>query len=204
MMGIDWIGFIIASVAIVLAPGPGSLFVAKTAGTSGLKAGLKAMTGIMVGDSCLIVLSVLGTSAIFHAYPSLFHVFRLAGATYLVFLGLKLIIWKSKTGSTLIPDCDKSFRQAVSITLLNPKAVFFFMAFFPMFLRSPDSSRFLAYAVMAVAFQCVSMTYLAILVSASFLTAAALRRNSMTVVLLEKLCGCVFIGFGIKVALMKM
>lgn len=203
MIGIDWIGFVIASVAIVLAPGPGSLFVARTAGASGLRAGHKAMVGIMVGDTCLIILSVLGVSAIFQACPSVFHVLRLAGAGYLVFLGLKLVFRKSKTVSTLIPNRDKSFLQAVSITLLNPKAVFFFMAFFPMFLRSPEHSRFLVYAAMAIVFQLISMTYLSILIRASSWTTAALRKTSLARVVLEKLCGSVFIGFGMKLALVK-
>jgi len=203
MIDIDWIGFVIASMAIVLVPGPGSLFVARTAGVSGLKAGYKAMVGIMVGDTCLIMLSVLGVSAIFYAYPSIFHVVRLAGAVYLTFLGLKLVFRKTKTESILVPNRDKSFLQAVSITLLNPKAIFFFMAFFPMFLRTSEHSRFLAYAAMAIAFQLISMTYLSILICASSWTALALRRNSLTRVVLEKLCGCVFIAFGMKVALMK-
>jgi threonine/homoserine/homoserine lactone efflux protein len=203
MISIDWIGFVIASIAIVLAPGPGSLFVARTAGGSGLRAGHKAMVGIMVGDTCLILLSVLGVSAIFSAYPSVFHVFRLAGAVYLAFLGVKLVFGKSKAESVLVPNRDRSFLQAVSITLLNPKAIFFFMAFFPLFLRSPEHSRFLAYTAMAVVFQLISMTYLSILIRTSSWAASALRKNSLTRIVLEKLCGCVFIGFGMKVALMK-
>ena len=72
MTNIDWIGFVIASVAVVLAPGPGSLFVAKTAGANGARAGHAAMLGIVLGDTCLIVLSFLGLSALFSAHPILF------------------------------------------------------------------------------------------------------------------------------------
>ena len=93
-MNVDWIGFVLASVAVVLAPGPGSVFVAKTAATTRHRAGIKAMLGIMVGDTCLIVLSLLGVSAIFHAHPSLFHTIRLAGAAYLLVLGLQAVFTK--------------------------------------------------------------------------------------------------------------
>ena len=75
MIGIDWIGFVIASVAIVLAPGPGSLFVARTAGASGLRAGHKAMVGIMVGDTCLIIYRCLAYRPFFrhvHLYSMSF------------------------------------------------------------------------------------------------------------------------------------
>jgi len=75
-----------ASIAVVLAPGPGSVFVAKAAGAKGKRAGQMAMLGIMLGDACLIMVSLLGVSALFRAHPLLFHVIRLAGAGYLIVL----------------------------------------------------------------------------------------------------------------------
>jgi leucine efflux protein len=200
---IDWISFVMASIAVVLAPGPGSLFVARTAAVSGLQAGYAAMLGIMAGDTCLIMLSTLGVSAFFAIYPSVFDLFRLAGAAYLIFLGLRLVFKRPRAESSHAPNRDRSFMQAVSITLLNPKAVFFFMAFFPMFLTSPEHGRFLAYAAMAVAFQVISAAYLSTLIFTSSWMASALQRNSVTQMVLRKLCGCAFIGFGLKVALNK-
>lgn len=203
MTNIDWIGFVIASVAVVLAPGPGSLFVARTAGASGPRAGYGAMAGVMVGDTCLIVLSLLGVSALFRAHPSVFQAFRLAGACYLAFLGLRLVFRKSKVESTRVLDCNRSFMQAVSITLLNPKAIFFFMAFFPLFVRSSESGSFLAFTAMALVFQLISVAYLTTLIRASSWTASVLRNSSVARVVLQRLCGCAFIGFGVKAALTK-
>jgi leucine efflux protein len=203
MAGIDWISFVIASVAVVLAPGPGSLFVARTAAVSGSRAGYAAMLGIMAGDTCLIMLSTLGVSALFAMYPSLFDLFRLAGAAYLVFLGLRLLFKRPGTKPFHVPNRDRSFLPALSVTLLNPKAVLFFMAFFPMFIRSPGHGRLLAYAVMAAAFQVISAVYLSTLVSASSWTSSTLQRNGAARIVLEKLCGCAFIGLGMKVALSK-
>ncbi len=203
MINIDWISFVIASIAVVLSPGPGSLFVARTAGTSGLKAAQRAMLGIMVGDTCLIILSVLGVSALFRAHPSLFHALRLAGAGYLLFLGLRLVLGKSRTESFRMQDCDHSFRQAISITLLNPKAVFFFMAFFPLFIGSSQNDSFFTYASMTLTFQFISAAYLSLLIRASSWTASALRNSGAARFVLEKLCGCIFIGFGLKVAITR-
>jgi leucine efflux protein len=203
MADIDWISFVIASMAVVLAPGPGSLFVARTAVVSGMRAGYRAMSGIMLGDTCLIVLSVLGVSALFRAYPSVFHLFRLAGAGYLFFLGARLLLRKPGTEPFRLPGGNRSFIQAVSITLLNPKAVFFFITFFPLFVKSSGRGHFLAYIVMALAFQCISATYLSILVRTSCWTASTLRRSAKTRIIMEKLCGCAFIGFGIKVVLTR-
>lgn len=203
MMNIDWTGFLIASIAVVLAPGPGSLFVAKTAVVSGVQAGHRAMLGLMVGDSCLIVLSIMGVSALFHAYPSSFSIFRLAGAGYLFFLGMRLLFKKSRDNLSHLPYYDNSFIQAVSITLLNPKAIFFFMAFFPLFVKSPNDSPFLSYAVMALAFQGVSAAYLTTLIHTSSWTVSALRRSAVIRTILQKLCGCAFVGFGLKMVLTK-
>jgi leucine efflux protein len=200
-MGIDWIGFIIASIAVVLAPGPGSLFVAKTATTSGMRAGFMAMLGIMVGDTCLIVLSLLGVSALFHAHPSLFHAIRLFGAGYLIFLGLQAMLTKSKKELGYAHGRNRSFMRAVSITLLNPKAVFFFMAFFPVFIKSPENGLLAAYAIMTPVFQIVSAAYLSALIRASSWVAVAFRQNHVLETVSRKLCGFVFIAFGLKAAL---
>jgi threonine/homoserine/homoserine lactone efflux protein len=161
------------------------------------------MLGIMVGDTCLIMLSVLGVSTLFRAYPPVFHVFRLAGATYLFFLGVKLLMRKPEAEPIRLPSYSRSFTQAVSITLLNPKAIFFFMAFFPLFVKSPETGHFLVYALMALVFQCVSASYLSVLVRTSSWTASALRKNAVIRAVLEKLCGCAFIGFGVKVVLTR-
>ncbi len=92
MRSIDWPGFLLASTAVVLAPGPGSVFVAKSAAVDGRRAGVVAMFGIMVGDWCLILLSLAGVAAFLAAWPALFHILRLLGALYLVLLG-----WRSLT-----------------------------------------------------------------------------------------------------------
>jgi len=203
MGNIDWIGFVVASIAVVLAPGPGSLFVAKTAATSGVREAHRTMLGIIVGDTCLIVLSVLGVSTIFHAYPSLFHVFKLAGACYLLFLGLRLLTEKTRIEPVQRQDHDHLFTQAISITLLNPKAVIFFMAFFPLFVKSPENAPFLTYSTMTLIFQLISATYLSLLIRASSWTALSLRKSRVVRLWLNRLCGFAFIGFGVKVAITK-
>lgn len=200
MINVDWIGFSIASVAVVLAPGPGSLFVAKTAATARARAGLLAMLGIMVGDGCLIVLSLLGVSALFLAHPSLFQAVRLAGAGYLILLGLQAILSKPAEGSGPERGQGVPFRQAVAITLLNPKAVLFFMAFFPLFIASAEESLIAPYAAMTLVFMAISATYLIFLVHASSRLALAFQQNATLRSVARKLCGCIFIGFGLKVA----
>jgi leucine efflux protein len=200
MINVDWIGFILASIAVVLAPGPGSMFVAKTAGAKGGRAGRMAMLGIMLGDACLITLSLLGVSALFRAHPVLFHGVRLAGAGYLIFLGLQAIIFKKNDKSEVSQDSVLSLRQALTITLLNPKAVFFFMTFFPLFIQSAKDGLLFPYISMSVVFMLISLTYLSILSRVSSRIGVAFQASYRIQSIVRKTCGCLFIGFGIKVA----
>ena len=184
----------------MLAPGPGSLFVAKTA-ASHTRNGFVAMLGIMAGDTCLILLSLLGVSALFLAHPLLFHIVRLAGASYLIFLGLQSIFTKPQKEADTSHTHGLPFSRAVSITLLNPKAVFFFMSFFPVFIRAAENSLVAAYAVMTLVFMIISAAYLSFLIHASSRLASAFHQSQRLQSAARKLCGCIFIGFGLKVAL---
>jgi leucine efflux protein len=203
MINVDWIGFILASIAVVLAPGPGSVFVARTAATARVRAGLFAIMGIMVGDTCLIVFSLLGVSALFHALPSLFHIIRFVGASYLVYLGLQVFPPNSVKLSAFAQSHDMYFRRAVTITLFNPKAIFFFMAFFPVFIKSAEHGLTVPYATMTVVFMVISATYLLFLVHASAKLAVVFQNNRTFQLVARKFCGCVFIGFGLKVAMVS-
>ena len=200
MMAVDWVGFFLASVAVVLAPGPGSLFVAK-ASVAGVRSGAVAMAGLMVGDACLIALSLLGVAALFLAHPSLFQAVRVAGACYLIFLGLQSILMTSKLETGYGRDHGNAFRKAVSVTLLNPKAVLFFMAFFPVFIRPTARSLATPYAAMTLVFMLISATYLTFLVRVSSRLALAFERNRRLRSAALKAGGCIFIGFGLKAAM---
>ena len=203
MINVDWIGFTVASTAVVLAPGPGSVFVAKTAGSAGTKAGHKAMFGIMLGDTCLITLSLLGISALFMTHPSLFHAVRLIGAGYLIFLGLQSIFTrknKKKDKSVSFHNSVLSLRRAFIITLFNPKAVIFFMAFFPIFIQSTQGGLLVPYIGMTSVFMVISFTYLYILSYISSKVGLAFQENRTIQSITRKVCGCLFIGFGIKAA----
>jgi leucine efflux protein len=200
MGGIDWYGFIVAAVAVVLAPGPGSLFVARNAALSGVGAGIRAMLGIMLGDTCLIALSFFGISALFVAHPALFHVVRLLGACYLIYLGIISLIRSQGEGAERQERSSVPFRKAFTITLLNPKAVLFFTAFFPLFIENPVGGLFIKYACLALIFMVLSATYLMILTNVTVKVGVQFRRNKLMQSIARKACGCLFIAFGVKVA----
>ncbi|MBI1822525.1 MAG: LysE family translocator [Nitrospirae bacterium] len=201
MSQIDWIGFIPASVAVILAPGPGSLWVARVAASSGNRAAGSAMLGILTGDVILVSLSLLGVSALFSAYPALFHAFQLAGTAYLIYLGLKLFLTTGLQKQTLgLEEISGTFKKGVTITLSNPKAIFFFMAFFPLFLRSGGEGFLSSYATMTLLFLGANQVYLFFLSRIFCKVGAVFQENLRLQKIARKTCGIVFIFFGIKIA----
>ncbi len=204
MTGVDWIGFALASIALVLTPGPGFVCVAKASGSGGARVGRRAALGIVAGDTGLILLSLVGVSALFRAHPAFFHAVRLCGAGYLIFLGLQSIITKperlqeDRPGKALPP-----FRHALTITLLNPKAVFFFMAFFPAFIRSTERGLVIPYAGMTLLFMAISITYLLAVSHIASRVGRAFQQSRRIRTAARKVCGCLFVGFGVKVALVS-
>jgi leucine efflux protein len=200
MSGIDWYGFLAASVAVVLAPGPGSLFVARSAALSGTGAGIRAMLGIMLGDTALILLSFFGVSALFIAHPALFHIIRLLGACYLIYLGIMALCSSMPENTENGSRPAMPFRRAFAITLFNPKAVLFFTAFFPLFIHNPAGGLLTGYISLTLGFMLVSAAYLTLLTHMTVKVGIRFRRSRVMQSFARKACGSLFIGFGVKVA----
>jgi len=201
MTDINWIEFVIASTGIILLPGPSSMFIARTAVTASIQASRLALLGIMIGDTCCILLSLLGVSALLITYPSLLHTIRLIGAGYLIFLGVQSFFAGSEKQAQRSRNSILTFRRAIVIPLLNPKSVFFFMVFFPFFLKSSDRGVVIPYAAMTLTYMTISALYLLILGYFTSKVGLAFQGNRTLKLIFRKLYGCIFIGFGLKVAI---
>jgi leucine efflux protein len=200
MENIDWLGFLPAAIAVILSPGPGSIFVAKSAASDGIRAGRHAMLGIMLGDTMLIILSLLGVSAIFAAYPSLFYATRLLGAGYLIYIGVRSFFATPQNSADNVRSVQP-FKKAFTITLLNPKAILFFMAFFPVFINYGGQGFHFSFFTIAIVFMIISGTYLFVLSHVSAKIGSAFNENYLLQSIAHKIGGFLFIGFGIKVAI---
>ena len=92
MFGItDLAAYIIGTIAIILLPGPNSMYCLTVAGQHGAKAAYRAVAGILLGDSLLILATVLGAGTLLKLYPALFHGIKLAGGLYLAYIGCNLL-----------------------------------------------------------------------------------------------------------------
>ena len=151
MFGIaDYGAFVIAIIVFLLVPGPGNLALITSTGKGGIRGGLAATWGVILGDQVLIWMAVAGVAALLAAYPAAFHAVQWLGAAYLAWLGLRM--WFARAGGqpVLHIRTGQYVRQSFLITLLNPKAIVFYMAFFPLFVDPARHQGLVTFAVMAV------------------------------------------------------
>ena len=135
-----WLAYTLAAAIILVIPGPTILLVISQAVTHGRKSVVPLAAGVLFGDFTAMTLSLLGLGAILSASAALFAVFKIFGALYLVYLGIKM--WRKNTliGAAIPGIEPKSaralFKSAYVVTALNPKGIAFFVAFLPQFINS--------------------------------------------------------------------
>jgi threonine/homoserine/homoserine lactone efflux protein len=134
----SWIVFVLASVALLVTPGPAVLYVVTRSLAEGPRVGLVSVAGIFVGTLVHVTGATLGVSALLASSELAFAVVKYAGAAYLVWSGIRRVIARgsSETGQAVAPvGTWETFRQGVIVNLLNPKTALFFLAFLPQFVN---------------------------------------------------------------------
>ena len=204
MFGIaDYGAFAVAILVFLAIPGPGNLALLTATGKGGVRAGMAATLGVIAGDQVLLWLAVAGLSALLINYPSLYRSVQWAGAAYLIGLGYSLFNAKPGDAPVLEMKSEHYFRQGLFITVLNPKAIVFYMAFFPLFVDPAIHQGLLTFAVMAATIAALTLAYGLVLVMLAHHLAERVRANPLLSVMLNKTAGVLLIGFGLKLALFK-
>ena len=204
MFGIADYGAFVAAIVLFLAiPGPGNLALITSTGKGGLRGGLAATLGVMAGDQVLMWAAVAGVAALLTAYPAAFAAVQWLGAAYLAWLGWKMLTAKPGDAPVLNIRPQQYFQQAFTITLLNPKAIVFYMAFFPLFVDPARHQGLITFGAMAATVAVLTFLYGLVAVLLTYFLAARMRANPVIARTLEKLAGVFLIGFGVKLALSK-
>ncbi|MGZ5179398.1 MAG: LysE family transporter [Ramlibacter sp.] len=204
MFGIADYGAFVAAIVIFLAiPGPGNLALITSTGKGGIRGGLAATCGIIAGDQVLMWAAVAGVAALLLAYPAAFRAVQWLGAVYLAWLGGKMLLAKPGSKPVLQIQPRHYFRQAALITLLNPKAIVFYMAFFPLFVDPARHQGLLTFGVMAATIAALTFCYGLAAVLLTHFLAARMRANPLIGRVLQKLAGVFLIGFGVKLAVSR-
>lgn len=204
MFGIaDYWAFVIAVVVFLAIPGVGNLAIITSTGKGGIAGGLAATLGVIVADQILMWLAVAGVAAVLTANPGLFGLVQYAGALYLAWIGIRMILSKPGDAPVLNMQPHHFFRQAMLITLLNPKAIVFYMAFFPLFVDPARHQGFTTFGVMAATIATLTFLYCVTVISITHFAADRMRASPRIAVWLNRVAGTMLVGFGLKLALGK-
>lgn len=205
--------YVFGVIFIILLPGPNSMYVLSLAAQRGVKAGYRAACGVFLGDTVLMVLSAAGVASLLKANPLLFSVVKYGGAAYLLYIGAGMLrdAWRKLRARADAPadapravDGERPFRKALIVSLLNPKAILFFISFFIQFVDPAFPHPALSFVVLGAIAQCASFLYLSTLIFAGARLAEHFRRRRKLAAGAASSVGGLFIGFSVKLALATM
>ena len=204
MFGIsDYGAFAAAFVLLLFLPGPGNLALISSASKGGLSGGLASVWGLLLGDQILLWLTVAGLAALLKTYPNLFMALQWLGAAYLAWLGGKMLMSKPGEGPSLQITPGHYFRETLLITLLNPKAIMFYLAFFPQFIDPVHQQSWVTFGVMAATIAVLGFSYCFGVVWVTHHMAERLRAHPTLSSWLQKLAGLCLVGFGFRMVFAK-
>ncbi|WP_432035636.1 leucine efflux protein LeuE [Streptomyces cucumeris] len=223
MLGITDLSTYLAGLAlIILLPGPNSLYVVSVAARRGPRVAYQAAAGVVCGDAVLMALSAGGVASLLHASPLVFTVVKFVGAGYLTWLAVGMLrgaraLWRRGPGAVRAVDADageaggtsgatgtkaeRPYRRALVISLLNPKAILFFISFFVQFVDPEYAHPALSFVALGAWAQLFSITYLSVLIFGGTYLAATFRRRRRLTAGLSAGAGAAFLGFAAKLSL---
>ncbi|MFF3510099.1 leucine efflux protein LeuE [Streptomyces sp. NPDC002573] len=210
---IDLPTYLAGLVLIVLLPGPNSLYVLSVAARRGVRAGYTAAAGVWCGDTVLMTLSAAGVASLLKANAVLFGIVKYAGAGYLTWLAIGMLraawgMWRTRREKTVEEEApaasaaaERPFRRALVVSLFNPKAILFFVAFFVQFVDPAYAYPALSFVVLGAFAQLASFLYLTALIFSGTRLAAAFRRRKRLSAGATSAAGALFLGFAVKLSL---
>ena len=211
MFGIEnYLGFVLAAILLNLTPGTDTMYIITRSVSHGSAAGVYSVLGIISGILVHTVFAALGLSIILINSPLAFTIVKYIGASYLCYLGIKMLM--SKQPSLLANHLPKSspsapansiahwqiYKQGVLTNVFNPKVALFFLAFFPQFIDPSYAHSALSFLILGLSFALTGFVWCSCLALLASKFSANLRKNPAIEVLLNKISGMVFVGLGVK------
>jgi threonine/homoserine/homoserine lactone efflux protein len=205
MLGIHhlWL-FVISGLLLNITPGQDTLYIVGRTMSQGRRAGLLSVLGISSGSVIHTLAAAFGLSAILATSAIAFSVVKLAGAAYLVYLGVRMLIDRSATPAETREFTQERdwpiYRAGLLTNVLNPKVALFFMAFLPQFVDPAAGSRILAFLFLGAVFIVNGTLWCLVLVWGAAAMSRRLRSNRSTGILLSRAAGAIFVGLGARLA----
>ncbi|HEX2714098.1 MAG TPA: LysE family translocator, partial [Candidatus Acidoferrales bacterium] len=189
----QWIAFGVATLILNLTPGPDMMYVVARSVGQGRRVGMVSALGIGAGILVHTLAAALGIAALLRAWPLGYQMVRYAGAAYLIYLGVRLLVQRraaSAPGQLPAEPLAVIFRQGVVTNVLNPKVALFFLAFLPQFVAPAKGAVGLQMAALGLYFD-FSGTLVNLAVALAAGLAGNLLRRGRGRELAERLSGTV-------------
>ena len=211
MLGIQnlWL-FVVSGLLLNIAPGPDSLLIMSRSATQGWRAGFVAAWGVGCGCFVHVFAAAVGLSALLATSAAAFTVVKIAGAGYLVWMGVGMLFKRAKAGdvaTVAAPVAPKViawraiFAQGFLTNALNPKVALFFLAFVPQFIAPDAASKPLAFIVLGAIFDINGMLWCHALALFTAFASSRLRVGAAVGRWLNRAMGALFVALGAKLAL---
>ena len=195
------LSFFISSLIIVLIPGTGVIYTISTGITKGKKASLFAALGCTAGIIPHLCLSITLSSLILQMGSRIYYIMKIAGALYLLYLGIGMIVSKSKLNLNSSQGDLKALanvRQGILINLLNPKLTIFFFSFLPQYISSSNKNYISQCLMLGLSFMLLTLI---VFIGYGILAGSAkklIEKSPYTTNILQKCFGLIFIFFAIQ------
>ncbi|PAJ86196.1 LysE family translocator [Burkholderia ubonensis] len=205
MLHVSWLPFLATSLLIILTPGQDMVLVMSRTLSGGTRTGVVTAAGVSVGLIVHTMLATLGLGALLQASEWLFTVLKLAGALYLLYLGVTLLRSSGEltlsSGGRAQESALRTFAQGALSNVSNPKVALFYLAFLPQFVQADAARPMLSVFVLGATF--AGLTFLVKGPVALFagLLSTSIRRNPRILTRMHRVSGVVLLGLGVKLAL---
>jgi RhtB (resistance to homoserine/threonine) family protein len=200
--------FLLAGILLNLTPGNDTVFILTKSIGQGKKAGVISALGIGTGNIVHTTIAALGLSIIIAKSVILFNVIKYAGAAYLIYMGIKMLLDRSGLNTTDTSSSSQSnylkiFRDGIVTNVLNPKVSLFFLAFLPQFIDPAATNTVIPFLILGFTFVTTGTIWCLILATFSSVIFAGLKNNGRMSLFVNRICGLTLVGLGVKVALTK-
>lgn len=212
---VDLPAFVLGALFIVLLPGPNSLYVLTVGARRGVRTGYRAACGVFLGDAVLLTLTAAGAASMLKRSPGMFDAVKFLGAGYLAWLGFGMLraavkAWRGRrevaagsvadAAARAVEAAERPFRRALVVSLLNPKAILFDLAFLTQFVSPRAAHPAEAFVLLSAVVMLFSAGYLSVLIFTGHRLAAAFRRRKRLAASMTGGIGSLFLGFALKLA----
>ncbi|MDQ3926622.1 MAG: LysE family translocator [Actinomycetota bacterium] len=197
--------FVVASLAVIITPGPDNVYVLTRGVAQGREVALVSAWGMCSGLLFHTTVAAVGLSAVLARSAIAFSVVKYAGAVYLIYLGVRALL----SNEEFTPAEEEAptvrlwrfFLRGLTMNLLNPKVAVFFLAFLPQFASPVKDGAALWLVVLGLIFALLSLLVFSAIALSSSILGDRLSRNPRIANTLRWLPGCVLVGLGVRLAL---